>query len=146
MKIENKFLNRMWLLLKHVFSTDVFGFSRVKDRNDSKSSLAWDRDENVISVQVIINHECVKFPFILRNQTSDVPIFEQIFIHQEYNFNVKKQPSMVVDAGANIGLASIYFASKYPNANLTKIGSDIKDKNDKKHEVGWQDLKLKQLA
>ncbi len=121
MKTGKDFPNRMWLLLRQIFAKNLFAISNVGTRNDGKDSLAWDRDENVIPIQVSMSHECAKFPFTLRNQTSDVPTFKQVFIHQEYNFDVKKQPDVVVDAGANIGLAAIYFASKYPNAKIIAI-------------------------
>jgi FkbM family methyltransferase len=50
-----------------------------------------------------------------------VLIYEQIFINQEYDFSEETQPKTIVDAGANIGLASIYFANKYPHAKIIAI-------------------------
>jgi FkbM family methyltransferase len=44
-----------------------------------------------------------------------------VFIEQEYDFLVETQPKVIIDAGANIGLASIYFASKYPDAKIIAI-------------------------
>jgi FkbM family methyltransferase len=63
----------------------------------------------------------IKFPFFLRVPSSDVLIFKQIFMKHEYDFNVKKTPSIIVDAGANIGLASIYFANKFPDSKIIAI-------------------------
>jgi tRNA G46 methylase TrmB len=68
-----------------------------------------------------IDRPDIKFPFYLRVPSSDVETFEQIFIRQDYNFDVKKSPKTIVDAGANIGLASLYFASKFPNSNIVAI-------------------------
>jgi tRNA G46 methylase TrmB len=62
-----------------------------------------------------------KFSLCLRIPSSDVPTYEQVFIDKEYDFLVKKQPKVIVDAGANIGLASIYFANKYPDAKIIAI-------------------------
>ncbi|HEY7772510.1 MAG TPA: FkbM family methyltransferase, partial [Marinagarivorans sp.] len=64
--------------------------------------------------------EC-KHPFILRIPSSDVPTYQQVFIDREYQFKVSKQPKVIVDAGANIGLAAIYFANQYPNAKIIAI-------------------------
>ena len=67
------------------------------------------------------NRQDCKYPFCLRIPSSDVPTYEQVFIDQEYDFLVEKQPKVIVDAGANIGLASIYFANKYPDAKIIAI-------------------------
>jgi FkbM family methyltransferase len=62
-----------------------------------------------------------RFPFMLRFFSSDIETFEQIFMSDGYDFLVEKQPSVIVDAGANIGLASIYFANRYPEAKIIAI-------------------------
>lgn len=68
-----------------------------------------------------INRPDIKSPFFLRVPSSDVPTFDQIFIRQEYDFDVKRTPRTIVDAGANIGLASIYFSNKFPDAKIIAI-------------------------
>lgn len=68
-----------------------------------------------------LNRQDCKYPFQLRIPSSDLSTYKQIFIKQEYDFTVKSQPQIIVDAGANIGLASIYFANKYPNAKIIAI-------------------------
>lgn len=60
-------------------------------------------------------------PLYLRLRSSDVPTFEQVFEHQEYDFEVVHEPRVIVDAGANIGLASIWFASRFPDATIIAI-------------------------
>lgn len=62
-----------------------------------------------------------KYPFQLRIPSSDVPTYKDVFIDQEYDFLVETQPKVIVDAGANIGLTSIYFANKYPGAKIIAI-------------------------
>ncbi len=62
-----------------------------------------------------------KHPFLLRVPTSDVPTYEQVFLKKEYDFSVVTPPKIIVDAGANIGLASIYFANKFPSAKIFAI-------------------------
>lgn len=60
-------------------------------------------------------------PFSIRIPSSDIPTTEQIFVDLEYDFLAKDEPSVIVDAGANIGLASIYFANKYKQAKIIAI-------------------------
>lgn len=68
----------------------------------------------------VVRPDC-KYPFWLRIPTSDIPTYKQVFINKEYDFFVTKQPMVIVDAGANIGLASIYFANKFPDAKIIAI-------------------------
>lgn len=63
----------------------------------------------------------VRFPFFLRVPTSDVCVFEQVLIHGEYDFEVERAPATIIDAGANIGLASIFFANRFPEARIVAI-------------------------
>lgn len=62
-----------------------------------------------------------KIPFYLRVPSSDILTYRQIFIAKEYDFDVTEQPNVIVDAGANIGLASIFFANKYPKTKIIAI-------------------------
>lgn len=62
-----------------------------------------------------------RFPFYLRVPSTDVSAFEQIFLRQEYGFEISRPPRTIIDAGANIGLASVYFASRFPAATIIAI-------------------------
>lgn len=63
----------------------------------------------------------IAFPFYLRVPSSDVYVYEQIFVGEEYRFEVRESPRTIVDAGANIGLASIYFANRFPAARIVAV-------------------------
>lgn len=63
----------------------------------------------------------IRLPFYLRFPSTDIGIFRQVFIDQEYNFFMKIDPEVIIDAGANIGLFSIYMANKYKNAKIISI-------------------------
>ena len=62
-----------------------------------------------------------KHPFYLRVPTSDISTYWQIFKDEEYNFDLNISPKVIIDAGANIGLASIYFANKFPEAKIISL-------------------------
>ena len=68
-----------------------------------------------------VNQPGVSSPVYLRVPSSDVRVFTQIFIKNEYKFDVNRDPEFIVDAGANIGFASIYFANQFPNARILAI-------------------------
>lgn len=63
----------------------------------------------------------VRHPFYLRVPSSDVSACEQIFIRRDYDFEARRPPRVIVDAGANIGLASILFANRFPAARIIAI-------------------------
>ncbi len=60
----------------------------------------------------------IKHPIFFRRRSSDEYIFQHIFIREEYNFEVVGVPSTIIDAGANVGFAAIYFANKFPDATI----------------------------
>jgi len=57
-----------------------------------------------------------------RPKSSDIKIFEQIFMDKSLNFKISDfQPKYIVDAGANAGYVSLYFANKYPSSKIIAI-------------------------
>lgn len=76
----------------------------------------------------------------LRKGTKDYETLNEIFIDNIYNLPLHVQPKTIIDAGANIGLASRFFKMKYPNAsvvlieidqdNLNMIGKNLAPYND----------------
>ncbi len=63
----------------------------------------------------------------LRNDTKDTETFEEIFLSSLYNTTLPIVPKTIVDAGANVGLASLFFRMKYPKASIVAI--EIEDNN-----------------
>jgi FkbM family methyltransferase len=57
----------------------------------------------------------------LRLGTSDVPLFWEIFLYSQYAWEHPRNPKVIVDAGANIGLSSIFYAQVYPQARIIAI-------------------------
>lgn len=57
----------------------------------------------------------------IRLETSDVRCVEQVFLANEYQVPFPGTPRVIVDAGANIGMATLYFARKFPDAKVIAI-------------------------
>lgn len=55
---------------------------------------------------------------ILRSGTADVMVFEQVFLFDDYDIKFKTDPEFIIDAGAHIGLASLYFSTRFPRAQI----------------------------
>jgi FkbM family methyltransferase len=58
---------------------------------------------------------------IIRLGTTDVAAFEHVFINDEYDFSLVRPPSIIVDAGANVGMSAVYFALRYPGATIIAV-------------------------
>lgn len=64
--------------------------------------------------------EGISTPFIYRN--SDVSIIESIFNKDEYRLPLDGfQPKLILDCGGNIGCAAVYFANRYPSAQIYSV-------------------------
>ena len=63
----------------------------------------------------------ISYPFRLRSKTSDIPTFHDIFVDMGYEINLNFNPETIIDAGANIGLAAIFYANKYPTSKIISI-------------------------
>jgi FkbM family methyltransferase len=68
-----------------------------------------------------IVHKDYKYPIMVRNGTTDIYVYNEIILQEEYKFETKTEPKIIIDAGANIGLITVYFANKYPNATIVAI-------------------------
>ena len=68
----------------------------------------------------------IKHPVYLRLRTTDVSLFSEIIlVLGEYNFELARAPKVIIDAGANIGLTSVFFANKYPSAKIIAIEPEL---------------------
>lgn len=60
-------------------------------------------------------------PLIIREGTSDINVFKQIFVLRDYNIKLNIKPKLIIDAGAYVGYSSLYFSSMYPDAQIIAI-------------------------
>src|ERR1700676_1341600 len=60
-------------------------------------------------------------PVHLRVRTTDVAVCREIFLKGMYESDFCGEPRGVVAAGANIGLSSVFYAKKFPNARIIAI-------------------------
>jgi FkbM family methyltransferase len=79
---------------------------------------------NKLNANKIINLSNILHPIFLRSSNSDMMAFLQIFMDKEYDINLGFEPKNIIDGGANIGLASVYFKNRYPNAKIISIEPD----------------------
>lgn len=65
--------------------------------------------------------EGIQTPFVYR--VEDLSIVNSIFKAEEYNLTWIKEfhPKLILDCGGNIGCAAVYFANKYPSAQIYSV-------------------------
>lgn len=61
-----------------------------------------------------------RFDLWMLDRTS-IAAFEEVFIREEYRVPDISAPKVVVDAGANIGVTSVYFLLRYPEARVYAV-------------------------
>ena len=60
----------------------------------------------------------------IRIGTTDEGAYEQVLLEHQYAIDLPFSPRVIVDAGANIGTTSIYFAHRYPEARIIAIEAE----------------------
>ncbi|MFH6785302.1 MULTISPECIES: FkbM family methyltransferase [Methylobacterium] len=61
----------------------------------------------------------------IRLGTTDMAVFEQVFVAREYeSAALPSSARTIIDLGANVGYASIYFGLRYPEASITMVEPD----------------------
>lgn len=70
----------------------------------------------------VVKVSFIRHPFQIRvGNTGDSATFNEVVLRQEYDIDIALTPKTIIDGGANIGLTAIYFASKYPEAEIISI-------------------------
>lgn len=60
----------------------------------------------------------------IRTKTSDLAVFEKVIKNEEYALPANIYPKVIVDAGANVGFSTLYFAAKYPQSVVIAVEPD----------------------
>ncbi len=60
-------------------------------------------------------------PFTIRSGSTDLPVFQQIFLYHDYALNLDFEPEFIIDAGAYVGYSAMYFHMTYPKAKIVSI-------------------------
>ena len=128
-------LRAMWLMgsrLKHrlIFSKRkhtkfdfryflAFPPSTAMNLIKSKLKLGKSRSGELVEFPV---SDCVRPA--LRARTQDIDIFELTFLLRDCDVKLQTEPQCIIDAGAHIGCAALFFASSFPRANIVAIEPD----------------------
>lgn len=80
----------------------------------------------------------------IRKMDSDLPIFYQVFAELQYDISyfLKYKPQTIIDCGANVGYASLYFKTLFPEAQIVAVepqGNNFAQLN--KNVSGYNNIK-----
>lgn len=66
-------------------------------------------------------------PIFLRLNSSDIQVFEQVFVVEEYGVvdQLARTDGAIFDLGANIGLTSLYLGLKFPDKTILAVEPDL---------------------
>ena len=91
----------------------------------------------LLGLAQILSNKCCGFPKMmmayppklghamrLRLHTSDTMAFGGVIMDEEYRFGLPSSAKLIVDAGANIGLTSIFYAKTFPKARIFAIEAE----------------------
>jgi FkbM family methyltransferase len=67
----------------------------------------------------------LQYPVYARRGTSDLEVFDQIFVSREYRcLDSLKEQGLIIDCGANVGYSATYFLSVFPNSFVVAVEPD----------------------
>ena len=62
-----------------------------------------------------------RYPVYLRTGASDFPVFESVLVHRCYDIDYGVPPKTIFDCGANIGLTTVFYANRFPEAQIISV-------------------------
>ena len=110
-------LQRATTVLRMIHS---FGAISALETSATIATAKLRRGDRIIDV----NLPGYRSPITLRVNTSDIKVFDQVFVSQQYSEDRGITPTFILDCGAHIGLATVYFATKYPEATICAVEAD----------------------
>jgi FkbM family methyltransferase len=116
-KIKNqRLMDRLWQLWAFI---NAFGF-----RTGVISFFSVVFQKLIPSKSYKLKNRYFPYGLHLRKNTTDLTIFRQIFLNQEYDFEYKTEPKIIIDCGSNIGMTALYFINRFPGARIICIEPD----------------------
>ena len=93
----------------------------MAEKVTTANTTAFSQLENLKDITfTTMNSGGVNVPFAYRK--ADLPIFKAIFEKEEHYIPVENfKPKLILDCGGNIGCAALYYAFKYPGAQIYSV-------------------------
>lgn len=92
---------------------------RYKWNKNNLHDLSKAADNPPVKYQMIFNEKPRNV--YLRTYSGDIDIFYEIFWKKAYKFNYAPRPGVIIDLGANIGLATLFFLNEFPFSKVIAV-------------------------
>ncbi len=113
----------LWLLKDNLWGIIIY--RRYRQLPKPIISILSKLGLNPKNKDIILKAKEYQHPIWARYQSSDVDVFYQIFIDEEYSaLDNLSESKLIIDCGANVGYSSIYFLNKYPQAHVIAVEPD----------------------
>jgi FkbM family methyltransferase len=117
------FLFYVWLLKAGLWQ--VILYRRYRCLPNKITSFLSHLGLNFKNKFIPMHIEGYNYPVWARFKSTDLDVFYQIFIEEEYScLAACDNPKLIVDCGANVGYSSIYFLNKYPQTRVIAVEPD----------------------
>ena len=103
---------------------DSYKVKYEKLGSDELIAQLWQNEELPKGTMFSVNLPDLAHPISMRAGTSDMWVFDQIFLYKEMETDLGQDISFIIDAGANIGLTSAYLANRFPAAKILALEVD----------------------
>lgn len=74
--------------------------------------------------EIVARPKALRWPVRIRIRSTDFDVYNEIVFANQYDLDMPMSPKVIVDGGANIGLASVYFANKFPAARIIAVEAE----------------------
>jgi FkbM family methyltransferase len=77
---------------------------------------------------------------------TDLDVLREVVLDRDYELPASVRPAVIVDLGAHIGIASVYFASLWPDARLVAVEADPRLIPTLRHNLAGRDASITHAA
>lgn len=110
-----------------LFDSLFMGYSRIRNFIDYCREFGLSAACTIVKYRkqtsgiVSVSISGIKTAVHYRPNTSDFMVLRQVLGRKEYNFGFEYVPRRIIDGGANVGYASLYFATRFPSAEIVAL-------------------------
>lgn len=101
------------------FLTLVLNTKRYKWNKTNLGGLSKSAGNVPVKYRMVFNAK--QRDIYLRTYSGDLDIFYEIFWKKAYKFNYAPRPGAILDLGANIGLATLFFLDEFPDSKVIAV-------------------------
>jgi FkbM family methyltransferase len=112
---------RFFELVREIGIAGAVGYAINLRGHAALQSLGFDLKQK----HLLVRTKDTQYALYARYSTSDLDVFEQIFVKKEYSpLDDIESPKAIVDCGAYVGYSTAYFLNKFPHVRIVAVEAD----------------------